>query len=134
MDWKLEVVVLGVTDVDRAKHFYAEQVGFLIDHDTRVSDEMRVLQATPPGSGCSIVFGTGVAETPPGAVKGLQLVVSDLEIARAQLVEGGVDVTPIQHFDGADLVDGPGEGWNSFVFFSDPDGNGWVVQQRPASA
>ena len=134
MDWKLEVVVVGVTDVDRAKRFYAEQVGFVIDHDTRVSEDMRVVQATPPGSGCSIVFGTGVAETPPGAIKGLQLVVTDLEAARAQLVAGGVHVTPIQHFEGVALVDGPGEGWNSFIFFADPDGNGWAVQQRPAPA
>ena len=132
MDWKLEVVVVPVTDVGRAKRFYSEQVGFVVDHDTRVSDEMRIVQLTPPGSACSIVVGTGIVDMPPGSVKGLQLVVPDIEAARAELVERGGAVSAVQHYEGAVLVDGRGGDWNSFVFFSDPDGNEWVVQERPA--
>jgi catechol 2,3-dioxygenase-like lactoylglutathione lyase family enzyme len=131
MDWKLEVVVVPVTDVDRAKQFYSEQVGFVVDHDTRISDEVHVVQLTPPGSACSIVVGSGIVDMPPGSVKGLQLVVSDIEAARTALVERGVTVSPIQHYEGANLVDGRGGKWNSFIFFSDPDGNGWVVQEHP---
>jgi predicted enzyme related to lactoylglutathione lyase len=131
MDWKLEVVIVPIRDVDRAKRFYSEQVGFVVDHDTRINEEMRVVQLTPPGSGCSIVIGTGIVDMPPGSVKGLQLVVSDIEAARSQLVERGVEVSPIQHYEGAVLVDGRGGPWNSFIFFSDPDGNGWVVQEHP---
>jgi predicted enzyme related to lactoylglutathione lyase len=132
MDWKLELVVVPVTDVDRAKRFYGEQVGFVDDHDTRVSDEMRIVQLTPPGSACSIAVGTGIVDTPPGSVQGMQLVVSDIEVARADLVEQGVQVSEVQHYDGAARVDGRGGDWNSFVFFSDPDGNGWAVQESPA--
>ena len=133
MEWKLEVVVMPVTDLDRAKHFYAEQVGFVVDHDTRISDEVRIIQLTPPGSGCSIVMGKGIAEATPGSVQGIQLVVTDIDAARAQLVERGVEVSPVRHV-GSDGVwsDGRGEPWNSFIFFSDPDGNGWTVQERPA--
>jgi len=131
MDWKLEVVVVPVTDIDRAKHFYGELVGFVVDHDTRINDEMRVVQLTPPGSGCSIVIGTGIADMEPGSLKGLQLVVTDIAAAHAALAENGVEVSKIQHYEGADLVDGPGGDWNSFIFFSDPDGNAWAVQQRP---
>jgi catechol 2,3-dioxygenase-like lactoylglutathione lyase family enzyme len=132
MDWKLEVVVVPVADVDRAKRFYNEQVGFVVDHDTRISDTMRVMQLTPPGSACSIVVGIGLVDMPPGSMKGLQLVVSDIEAARAELVERDVAVSEIQHYEGATLVAGRGGDWNSFIFFSDPDGNGWVVQERPA--
>jgi catechol 2,3-dioxygenase-like lactoylglutathione lyase family enzyme len=132
MDWKLEVVVVPVTDVDRAKRFYSEQVGFVVDHDTRISDEMRFVQLTPPGSACSIVIGAGGVDMTPGSVKGLQLVVSDIETARAELIERGVAVSAIQHYEGAVLVNGRGGDWNSFIFFSDPDGNGWVVQEHPA--
>jgi catechol 2,3-dioxygenase-like lactoylglutathione lyase family enzyme len=132
MDWKLELVVVPVTDVDRAKRFYSEQLGFVVDHDTRVSDEMHIVQLTPPGSACSIAVGAGIVDTPPGSVQGLQLVVSDIEAARAELVQRGVEVSRIQHYDGADRVDGRGGVWNSFVFFSDPDGNGWAVQESPA--
>jgi catechol 2,3-dioxygenase-like lactoylglutathione lyase family enzyme len=132
MDWKLELVVVPVTDVDRAKRFYGEQIGFVVDHDTRVSDEMRIVQLTPPGSACSIAVGTGIVDTPPGSVQGMQLVVSDIEVARADLVEQGVQVSEVQHYDGAVRVDGRGGDWNSFVFFSDPDGNGWAVQESPA--
>ena len=131
MDWKLELVVIPVTDVERAKHFYSEQVGFVVDHDTRISDEMRVIQLTPPGSACSIALGNGLGGA-PGSVQGIQIVVSDIEAAHAELVERGVAVSAVQHYEGADLVDGPGGDWNSFLFFSDPDGNGWAVQQHPA--
>lgn len=133
MDWKLEVVVVPVADVERAKRFYSEQVGFAVDHDTRISDVMHVVQLTPPGSGCSIVVGTGLVKTPAGSLEGLQLVVDDVEAARAQLAERGVEVSGVQHYEGADRVDGPGGTWNSFIFFSDPDGNAWVVQERPAT-
>jgi len=119
--WKLELVAIPVSDVDRAKSFYTEKVGFNADHDHRVSDEIRFVQLTPPGSACSIALGTGIINTPPGSVQGLQLVVSDIGAARAELVERGVEVSEVQNFD-----------WGSFVFFSDPDGNGWSVQQLPA--
>jgi catechol 2,3-dioxygenase-like lactoylglutathione lyase family enzyme len=132
MEWKLELVVVPVSDVDRAKRFYAEQVGFVVDHDTRIGEEMRAVQLTPPGSGCSIAIGTGLSQSAPGSAQGLQLVVSDVEAARAELVSRGVEVSPVRHYEGAQLVDGKGGRWNSFVFFSDPDGNGWAVQERPA--
>ena len=121
MDWKLELVMVPVSDVDRAKTFYTEKAGFNADHDHRVSDEIRFVQLTPPGSACSIAIGTGLTESVPGSVKGLQLVVSDIYAARAELVERGVEVGEVQVFD-----------WGSFVFFNDPDGNGWAVQQVPA--
>ena len=120
MDWKLELVAVPVTDVDRAKAFYVDQVGFNADHDHQVSDEMRFVQLTPPGSLCSIAIGTGIMETEPGSVQGLQLVVSDADAARAQLVERGVEVGEVQQFP-----------WGRFVFFKDPDGNGWAVQEIP---
>jgi catechol 2,3-dioxygenase-like lactoylglutathione lyase family enzyme len=120
MDWRLEVVQVPVSDVDRAKAFYTEKVGFNEDHDHRVSDEIRFVQLTPPGSACSIAIGTGLSDMPPGSVQGLQLVVSDIEAAHAELVERGVEVGEVQEFD-----------WGSFVFFNDPDGNGWSVQQVP---
>ena len=121
MDWKLELVAVPVSDVDRAKSFYTEKVGFHADHDQRVSDTMRFVQLTPPGSACSIAFGEGIVRSVPGSVEGLQLVVSDVAAARAELVERGVEVSEVQDFP-----------WGSFVFFSDPDGNGWAVQQVPA--
>jgi predicted enzyme related to lactoylglutathione lyase len=120
VDWKLELVAVPVSDVDRAKAFYAERVGFNADHDHRVSDSVRFVQLTPPGSACSIAIGDGLVETPPGSAQGLQLVVDDVEAARAELLERGVEVSEIQDFP-----------WGSFVFFSDPDGNGWAVQQVP---
>jgi predicted enzyme related to lactoylglutathione lyase len=131
VDWKLELVPVPVADVDRAKQFYSEQVGFGVDHDVRVSDEMRIVQLTPPGSACSIVLGVGTGK-PPGSVQGLHLMVSDIDAARAELVERGVDATKVQHFEGGVQVDGRGGDWNSFVHFSDPDGNSWVLQERPA--
>ena len=121
MDWKLELVAVPVSDVDRAKAFYTEKAGFNADHDHRVSDEIRFVQLTPPGSACSIAIGTGIVDTPPGSVQGLQLVVSDINAARAELLERGVEVSGVEEFP-----------WGSFVFFSDPDGNGWSVQQLPA--
>jgi predicted enzyme related to lactoylglutathione lyase len=123
VDWKLELVPVPVSDVDRAKTFYTEQAGFNADHDHRVSDEIRFVQLTPPGSACSISIGTGLIDTPPGSAQGLQLVVSDIQAARAELTERGVEVGEVQDFP-----------WGSFVFFSDPDGNGWSVQQIPPRA
>jgi predicted enzyme related to lactoylglutathione lyase len=117
MDWKLELVLVPVSDVDRAKNFYTEQVGFNLDHDHQVSDDLRFVQLTPPGSGCSISMGPPT-EMAPGSLQGLQLVVSDIEAAHAELSGRGVEVGEIQ-----DLP------WGSFVFFKDPDGNGWAVQQ-----
>ena len=121
VDWRLELVQVPVSDVDRAKTFYTEKAGFNADHDHRVSDEIRFVQLTPPGSACSIALGTGLSDMPPGSVHGLQLVVPDINAARAELVERGVEVSEIQDFP-----------WGSFVFFSDPDGNSWAVQQIPA--
>jgi catechol 2,3-dioxygenase-like lactoylglutathione lyase family enzyme len=120
MDWKLELVAVPVSDVDRAKAFYTEKAGFNADQDHQVSDELRFVQLTPPGSACSIALGTGIVDAEPGSVKGLQLVVSDIQAAHAELVERGVEVSDVQEF-----------AWGSFVFFSDPDGNGWAVQQIP---
>jgi catechol 2,3-dioxygenase-like lactoylglutathione lyase family enzyme len=121
MDWKIELVAIPVTDVDRAKAFYTEKVGFNADHDHRVSDEVRFVQLTPPGSACSIALGTGISQSQPGSVQGIQMVVSDINAARAELLERRVQVSEVQEF-----------AWGSFVFFSDPDGNGWAVQQIPA--
>ncbi len=135
MNWTLEVVAVPVSDVDRAKAFYAEKLGFDLDHDRRISEEFRVVQLTPPGSGCSIVLGKGLVDMPPGSLKGLQLVVKDIHAAHALLVERGAEVGEVQVIgasgprparDGEDL-DNVG-----FVFFSDPDGNGWALQQISA--
>jgi predicted enzyme related to lactoylglutathione lyase len=120
MDFKLELVAVPVTDVDRAKDFYTQKAGFNADHDHIVSDDIRFVQLTPPGSACSIAFGKGVTEVAPGSAQGLQMVVDDIEAARAELLERGVEVSEIQDFP-----------WGRFVFFSDPDGNGWAVQQLP---
>jgi catechol 2,3-dioxygenase-like lactoylglutathione lyase family enzyme len=117
MDWRLELVQVPVSDVDRAKAFYTEKAGFHADHDHAVSDELRFVQLTPPGSPASIAIGTGLSAMPPGSVQGLQMVVPDIEAAHAELSERGVEVSEIQEFP-----------WGKFVFFSDPDGNGWAVQ------
>ena len=130
MDWKLELVAIPVSDVDRAKAFYTEQAGFNADHDHRVSDELRFVQLTPPGSACSIALGTGVIDTPPGSVQGLQLVVEDIEAAHAELLGRGLDLGPVVHFVDGEWVEGKGDRWNSFAFFKDPDGNGWSLQER----
>ncbi|KJK43826.1 glyoxalase [Lentzea aerocolonigenes] len=126
MDWTLEVIVVPVSDIDRSKHFYSEQLGFKVDHDTTFNEDTRVLQLTPPGSGCSIVLGKGIVKGEPGSLKGVQLVVSDLEKARAQLVERGVEVGEIVRMNEAD--------GGSFIFFDDPDGNSWAVQEIKARA
>jgi predicted enzyme related to lactoylglutathione lyase len=120
MDFKLELVPVPVSDVDRAKAFYTEKAGFDADHDHRVSDEIRFVQLTPSGSACSISIGEGIVDTPPGSARGLQLVVDDIEAARAELAGRGVEVGDVQDFP-----------WGRFVFFSDPDGNTWSVQQIP---
>ena len=131
MDWRLEVVVLPVSDVDRAKDFYAGRLGFPLDHDT-VRGAMRIVQVTPPGSSCSIVFGDGISPGEPGTSRGLQLVVTDIDAAHAHLVAGGIEASPVRHLGEGGWEDGPGGDWNSFVFFDDPDGNSWTVQQSPA--
>ena len=118
MDWKLELVAIPVSDVDRAKAFYVEKAGFNADHDVTVSEEIRFVQLTPPGSACSIALGTGVTDASPGSVRGLQMVVADIDAAHAHLADGGVDVSEVQDFP-----------WGRFVFFADPDGNRWAVQQ-----
>jgi catechol 2,3-dioxygenase-like lactoylglutathione lyase family enzyme len=120
MDFKLELVAVPVSDVDRAKAFYTEKAGFNADHDHDVSDEIRFVQLTPPGSACSIALGKGIVDTEPGSVQGLQLVVSDIHAAHDELAGRGVEVSDVQEFR-----------WGSFVFFSDPDGNGWAVQAIP---
>jgi predicted enzyme related to lactoylglutathione lyase len=119
MDFKLELVPVPVSDVDRAKAFY-EQAGFAVDNDVTVSEGLRFIQLTPPGSACSVSIGEGITEMEPGSQQGLQLVVEDIEAARKELLERGLDVSEIQDFP-----------WGRFVFFSDPDGNGWAVQQIP---
>ena len=123
MDFRLELVQVPVSDVDRAKAFYTEKAGFNADHDHQVSDELRFVQLTPPGSPTSIAIGSGIPQAAPGSAQGLQLVVSDIEAARAELAAGGVDVSDVQSFP-----------WGRFVFFSDPDGNSWAVQEIPAPA
>jgi catechol 2,3-dioxygenase-like lactoylglutathione lyase family enzyme len=131
VEYKLELLVVPVTDVDRAKHFYNEQVGFVLDVDHSVGDDFRVVQLTPPGSACSISIGKGLVDSVPGSLKGMQLVVADIEAARDDLLSRGVDVSTVQHHDGSGFVDGKGSDWNSFMFFSDPDGNAWTVQESP---
>ena len=135
MNWTLEVVIVPVSDVDRAKAFYSEKVGFNVDHDTKIDENTRIVQLTPPGSGCSIVIGKGaVPDMPPGSIQGLQLVVPDIHKARAELLGRGVEVGEVQVLGenpvpAAEPLDNVG-----FVFFSDPDGNGWGVQQISSRA
>lgn len=123
MDWKIELVAIPVSDVDRAKAFYTDKVGFNADHDHRVSDELRFVQLTPPGSACSITIGTGITDAPPGSVRGMQMVVADVAAARAELVGRGAEVSEVQELP-----------WGKFIFFKDPDGNAWAVQQIPDRA
>jgi catechol 2,3-dioxygenase-like lactoylglutathione lyase family enzyme len=129
--YKLEVVVVPVSDVDRAKAFYVDQMGFTLDVDHQASEEFRVVQMTPSGSGCSVTIGKGIAKMEPGSLHGLQLSVGDIQAAHAELSSRGVPVSSIQHHDGSGFVDGPGDEYNSFIFFSDPDGNTWAIQQSP---
>lgn len=126
MRWNLEVVPLGVDDVDRAKRFYEEQVGFHLDLDHRISDEMRIVQLTPPGSNSSIQLRAGAVR-----IAGIQLVVDDVDRAQSELAGRGVDVSDVVHFEAGVRKPGRGGDWNSFVFFADPDGNSWVIQERP---
>jgi catechol 2,3-dioxygenase-like lactoylglutathione lyase family enzyme len=120
MDWKIELVAIPVSDVDRAKAFYTEKAGFHADHDYQVSEGLRFVQLTPPGSACSIAIGEGITEAAPGSVQGVQIVVSDIDAARTELRERGLEVGEVQDFP-----------WGKFIFFSDPDGNRWAVQQIP---
>jgi predicted enzyme related to lactoylglutathione lyase len=120
MDWKLELIQVPVADIDRAKAFYADKVGFVAEHDARVDEQVRFVQLTPPGSACSISLTSGVHEMRPGSIEGLQLVVEDADAAREELLARGVEVSEVQQFP-----------WGRFVFFSDPDGNAWSVQQLP---
>lgn len=122
MDFKLELIAIPVTDVDRAKAFY-EQAGFIAEHDHQVDEKLRFVQLTPPGSACSIALGTGITDAAPGSARGMTLVVQDAGAARAELAGGGVQVSDVQEFP-----------WGSFVFFNDPDGNAWAVQQLPVRA
>jgi predicted enzyme related to lactoylglutathione lyase len=118
IDWRLELIQVPVADIDRAKAFYTDQAGFIAEHDHRVSDELRFVQLTPPGSACSIALTSGAHQMEPGSLEGLQLVVSDIETARDELLARGVEVGEVQEFP-----------WGRFVFFADPDGNRWAVQQ-----
>ena len=121
MDMKIELVAIPVTDVDRAKAFYVDQVGFNADHDHQVNPELRFVQLTPPGSACSIVMGVGITDMPPGSQRGVQMVVADAQACRDQLVANGVDASPVDE-----------QPWGKFVFFADPDGNTWALQELPA--
>jgi catechol 2,3-dioxygenase-like lactoylglutathione lyase family enzyme len=121
MDWKIELVAIPVTNVDRAKAFYTEKAGFHADHDYQVSEGLRFVQLTPPGSACSIAIGEGITEAAPGSVQGMQIVVSDIDAARAELLERGVEAGEVQDFP-----------WGKFIFFNDPDGNRWAIQAIPS--
>ncbi|MGY0023522.1 VOC family protein [Streptomyces sp. cg35] len=138
MEWTLEVVVVPVSDVDRAKDFYADKVGFKVDLDSQVAPGIRIVQLTPPGSRCSIALTEGMPGAPgqqpmrPGSLTGLQVCVTDIAAAREELAGRGVDVSPVRHAGPEGWADGPGEQWNSFMFFTDPDGNGWTVQEAPS--
>ncbi|WP_328414138.1 VOC family protein [Streptomyces violaceus] len=140
MEWTLEVVAVPVTDLDRAKAFYVDRCGFRAEIDASFFEGVgRFVQLTPPGSRCSIVLESGMPDAPgqppmtPGALRGLQLCVTDIEKARAELVGRGVEVSPVLHVSASGWAEGRGEeGWNSFLFFQDPDGNGWAIQEAPA--
>ncbi|MFG2292276.1 VOC family protein [Streptomyces sp. NPDC048603] len=138
MNWTLEVIPVPVSDLDRAKAFYADQVGFAVDLDDEVAPGVRIIQLTPPGSRCSIAMLQGMPPAPgtrqmaPGTLHGLQLCVTDIEAARAELAGRGVDVSPVRHVGEKGWEDGKGDTWNSFLTFEDPDGNGWVVQEAPS--
>ena len=128
MDFKLEVIVVPVSDIDAAKDFYENKMGFTLDHDTEVSEKMRIVQFTPPGSACSIVMGTGIPRMEPGSLRGIQLVVTDIAAARTELLERGLDPGEVNQM-GPEDMDG-----SKFLFFSDPDGNGWAIQEYKGGA
>ena len=134
MDFTLELVVVPVSDVDRAKAFYSERCGFNVDVDRSFGEDFRVVQLTPPGSACSISIGTGLAKMAPGSVQGLQLCVTDIDAAHAVMTGAGVDATSVRFIDNGEWKDGHGGAWNSFFFFNDPDGNGWTVQEKPLAS
>jgi len=137
VDFRLELVLIPVTDIDRAKAFYVDNLGFSLDVDHNVSDEFRVVQMTPPGSACSITIGRGITDAVPGSYRGTHLVVDDIEAARAELVGRGVEVSDIRHFGGAGWEPGPDperRRYNSFADFADPDGNTWVLQEARREA
>jgi catechol 2,3-dioxygenase-like lactoylglutathione lyase family enzyme len=132
MDWKLEVVVVPVADVDRAKAFYVDKLGFTLDTDHAPNEHFRVVQVTPPGSACSIIFGKGMGDGAPGSVRGNQFAVEDIEAAAAHLQAGGIESSGVVHFEDGQMTPGPDPqhaDYNSFVFFSDPDGNTWSAQE-----
>ena len=131
MEWTLEVILVPVSDLDRAKEFYSERLGFAVDLDTELGDETRLVQLTPPGSGCSIHLQTGSQGMTPGSQRGLILVVPDIEAAHAELVGRGAEVSNVGHYEGMEFKDGKGGTWNSFIRFSDPDGNEWSIQESP---
>ena len=136
VDLKLELVLIPVADVDRAKAFYVGRAGFNLDVDHQASEEFRVVQMTPPGSACSITIGKGITDAAPGSVRGTHLVVSDIEAARAELIDRGVEVSDIRHFESGEWLPGPDPAhrdYNSFADFSDPDGNTWVLQEARRS-
>jgi catechol 2,3-dioxygenase-like lactoylglutathione lyase family enzyme len=120
VDWKLELVILPISDVDRAKSFYVDKIGFHLDHDQRVNEHLRFVQLTPPGSACSIAFGEGIAAGEPGSVRGLQMVVPDARAARQELIDRGLDIAEVEV-----------QAWGTFIYFRDPDGNAWAVQELP---
>lgn len=139
MEWTLELIVVPVTDLDRAKDFYATRCGFTVDHDALMGEGVRIIQFTPPGSRCSFTIGSGIpplpgrSQTPPGELQGLQLCVLDVPAARAELIERGVEVSPIYHLGAEGWAEGHrDEPWSSFFHFADPDGNGWYVQEAPS--
>ncbi|WP_455355088.1 VOC family protein [Streptomyces sp. SYSU K217416] len=138
MDYTIEVISIPVTDIDRAKEFYADKCGFRVDLDTEVAPGIRIVQITPPGSRCSIALSEGMPASPfqsemkPGTLRGVQICVTDIAAARAELSGRGVDISPVQHVGPAGWEEGTGETWNSFAFFDDPDGNGWLLQEAPS--
>jgi catechol 2,3-dioxygenase-like lactoylglutathione lyase family enzyme len=137
VDFKLELVLLPVSDVDRSKRFYEEQMGFVLDVDHQPNEEFRVVQLTPPGSACSVTFGKGIVDTPPGSVRGLHLVVTDIEAARAELIDRGVEVAEIRHMGLSGWEAGPDPNharYNSFAEIADPDGNTWILQEVPQAS
>ncbi len=134
MGFTLELVVVPVSDIDRSKAFYSGTCGFNVDVDHSVGDEFRVVQLTPPGSACSISIGKGLVTSEPGSLKGLQLCVADIAAARELLVGRGLGVTPVRHIENGEWLDGPGGPWNSFMFFDDPDGNSWAIQEKPPAS
>ena len=132
VDYTLELVVVPVTDIDRSKAFSSERGGFVVDVDHSVGDDFRVVQLTPPGSACSISIGKGLSKAEPGSTQGLQLCVTDIVAAREDLVGRGLEISPVRHVEEGVWLDGRGGPWNSFMFFDDPDGNGWAIQEKPS--